>query len=140
MAMPGGGAWGASVSRAGDPDEDLEGYRLLASTRAGNVPTIVVSGVATAEDIDRAYAEHGVFACLAKQTFQRKAFLQTLREARAVAQAGSELDVLTAREREVLQRSRERDKARRSNAVIVADENQRHLGPPPAQKNQGVHC
>ena len=83
-------------------DEDLEGYRLLASTRAGNTPTIVVSGVATADDIERAYAEYGVFACLTKQTFQRRAFLETIAEAREAASGNSALDVLTAREREVI--------------------------------------
>jgi DNA-binding NarL/FixJ family response regulator len=96
--MPGSSAWGLAA-----PDEDLEGYRLLASTHAGGLPTIVVSGVATADGIERAYAEHGVFACLTKQTFQRRAFLETIAEAREAARAGSELDVLTAREREVLE-------------------------------------
>jgi DNA-binding NarL/FixJ family response regulator len=96
--MPGSSAWGGTPS-----DQDLEGYRLLESTRAARIPAIVVSGVASADDVERAYAEHGVFACLAKQTFQRKVFLRTLQEARAAAQVGSELDVLTAREREVLE-------------------------------------
>ena len=96
--MPGSSAWG------GDPTaQDLEGYRLLDSTRAAGIPAIVVSGVASADDVERAYAEHGVFACLAKQTFQRKVFLQTIAEARAAAQLSGELDALTAREREVLE-------------------------------------
>jgi RNA polymerase sigma factor (sigma-70 family) len=93
----GNSAWGGPPSA-----QDLEGYRLLESTRAARIPAIVVSGVASADDVERAYAERGVFACLAKQTFQRKVFLQTLEEARAAAQLGSELDVLTVREREVL--------------------------------------
>jgi DNA-binding NarL/FixJ family response regulator len=84
-------------------DEGLEGYRLLASTRAGNTPTIVVSGIATADDVERAYAEYGVFACLAKQTFQRRAFLETIVEAREAAAKNNELDVLTPREREVIE-------------------------------------
>ena len=96
--MPGSTAWGGSPSA-----QDLEGYRLLESTRAARIPAIVVSGVASADDVERAYAERGVFACLAKQTFQRKVFMQTLKEARAAAQMGSELDVLTVREREVLE-------------------------------------
>lgn len=96
--MPGSSAWGGAPSA-----QDLEGYRLLESTHAARIPAIVVSGVASAEDVERAYAEQGVFACLAKQTFQRKAFLQTLEEARAASQAGSKLDVLTPREYEVLE-------------------------------------
>jgi DNA-binding NarL/FixJ family response regulator len=96
--MPGSGLWGGPSN-----DGDLEGYRLLASTRAGNTPTIVVSGVATAEDIERAYAEHGVFACLTKQTFQRRTFIETIAEARQAAGQTSELDALTARERQVLE-------------------------------------
>jgi DNA-binding NarL/FixJ family response regulator len=96
--MRGSNAW------SGDPSaQDLEGYRLLESTRAARIPAIVVSGVASADDVERAYAEHGVYACLAKQTFQRKAFLQTLEEARMAADFGGPLDVLTAREREVLE-------------------------------------
>jgi DNA-binding NarL/FixJ family response regulator len=96
-AMPGSSAWG------GDPAaQDLEGYRLLESTRAARIPAIVVSGVAGADDVERAYAEHGVFACLAKQTFQRKVFLQTIEQARAAAHVPDELDALTPREREVL--------------------------------------
>jgi two-component system nitrate/nitrite response regulator NarL len=103
-AMPGDKLWASGAQSAGllALDGHMEGYRLLASTRAGNTPTIVVSGVATAGDIERAYAEHGVFACLAKQTFQRRAFLETIAEARASAARNSELDVLTAREREVI--------------------------------------
>jgi DNA-binding NarL/FixJ family response regulator len=106
--MPGGSAWSANVPSANAPrtlasDEDLEGYRLLASTRAGNTPTIVVSGVATADDVERAYAEQGVYACLAKQTFQRRAFLQAVAEARQAAQENDELEALTPREREVIE-------------------------------------
>ena len=63
----------------------------------------MVSGIATADDIERAYAEYGVFACLTKQTFQRRAFLETIAEAREAASKNSELDVLTTREREVIE-------------------------------------
>jgi DNA-binding NarL/FixJ family response regulator len=44
-----------------------------------------------------------VFACLTKQTFQRRVFLQTITEAREASRADSELNVLTAREHEVLE-------------------------------------
>ncbi len=83
--------------------QNRDGYRLLASTRAGGIPTIVVSGVGTPADVERAYAEHGIFAYLEKQTFDRRAFLRTVNEARTSARPASELDVLTEREREVLE-------------------------------------
>jgi DNA-binding NarL/FixJ family response regulator len=83
--------------------QTMGGYRLLASTRAAGIPTIVVSGTATPPDIERAYAEHGIFAYLEKQAFDRRAFLSTVAEAQAAGQACSELDCLTDREREVLE-------------------------------------
>lgn len=93
--------WGDQrESKAG---EELDGYRLLASTRAAGIPTIVVSGVATPADIERAYAEHGIFAFVEKQTFDRHTFLRIVAEARAGIGEPSGLDSLTAREREVLE-------------------------------------
>jgi DNA-binding NarL/FixJ family response regulator len=86
-----------------EPDSDhLDGYRLLTSTRALGIPTIVVSGVGTTEDIERAYSEQGIFAYLQKQVFDRNVFLRTIQDALAAAQANSELEQLTDREREVL--------------------------------------
>ena len=82
--------------------QDLEGYRLLASTRAIGIPTIVVSGVANPSDIEKTYQEQGIFAFMEKQSFDRRTFLTTVEEAQATARARSELDVLTDREREVL--------------------------------------
>ncbi|MEE8389980.1 MAG: response regulator [Anaerolineae bacterium] len=84
-------------------EQDLDGYRLLASTRAARIPTIVVSGVATPAHIERTYAEHSIFAFVEKQTFDRRAFLHTVREAQSVAGSSSELDRLTRREREALE-------------------------------------
>ncbi len=81
----------------------MDGYRLLASTRAAGIPSLVVSGTATPPDIERAYAEHGIFAYLEKQAFDRRAFLRTVAEAQMANQTGSELDGLTDREREVLE-------------------------------------
>jgi DNA-binding NarL/FixJ family response regulator len=98
VTMTGVGLWERDPS-----DGELDGYRLLASTRGSGIPTIVVSGVGTPDDIERAYAEHGIFAYLEKQTFQRRAFLQTVDEARAAHRTPSELDALTEREREVLE-------------------------------------
>ena len=82
----------------------LEGYRLLSSTGDAGIPTIVVSGVATAKEIDRAYAERGVFACLSKQAFDRRAFLEAVEGAVAAGSHDGELAGLTRREREVLER------------------------------------
>jgi RNA polymerase sigma factor (sigma-70 family) len=95
--MVGSSAWGSDPSA-----QDLEGYRLLESTHAARIPAIVVSGVASADNVERAYAQYGVFAYLAKQTFHRKSFLQTIEEARIASETSNELDVLTPREREVL--------------------------------------
>jgi DNA-binding NarL/FixJ family response regulator len=84
-------------------EESLGGYRLLATTRAAGIPTIVVSGVASAASIEAAYAEHAIFAFIEKQTFDRRGFLRTVREARASGSAGGALSCLTRREREVLE-------------------------------------
>ena len=82
--------------------QDLEGYRLLTSTRAKGIPTIVVSGVATPKDIEKTYQEQGIFAFMEKQSFNRNSFVETIKAAQQTARARSELDVLTEREREVL--------------------------------------
>jgi len=84
------------------PGSNLDGYRLLATTRANGVPTLVVSGVASPHDIERAYAEQGIFACLEKQAFDRRTFLSTVAQAVAAGAAPGELAALTDREREVL--------------------------------------
>ncbi len=89
-----------SLSSA-EPARDLEGYRLLRSTRSAGVPTVVVTGIASPYAIQRAYLEYGVFACLEKRVFDRAAFRATVDEARAASRA-NDLDVLTEREREVL--------------------------------------
>ncbi len=90
--------WDAALA-----DQELEGYRLLTSTRAEGIPTIVVSGVANPVEIERAYSERGIFAYLEKQAFDRKAFLRLVKEARVSGRAANELNVLTDREREVLE-------------------------------------
>jgi len=84
------------------PAAEMEGYRLLTSTRALGLPTMVVSGIASPADIDRAYQEQGVFAYMEKQAFDRKAFARLLAEAKAASLARNELKVLTDRELEVL--------------------------------------
>lgn len=86
--------------------ENRDGYRLLQAARQRGVPTIVVSGMDSPEEVDRAYEEHGVFAFIEKALFDRRAFVRLVAEAvrgEAGASAGpSPLDELTEREREVL--------------------------------------
>ena len=103
LSLDGSVTTSADLWSRGADEEELGGYRLLTSVRAGGTPTIVVSGIATPERIERAYDEHAIFAFVEKQAFDRHAFLQTVEEARAAAAISSELDVLTAREREVVE-------------------------------------
>jgi DNA-binding NarL/FixJ family response regulator len=81
--------------------DGLEGFQLLANTKSAGIPTIVVSGVASVEEIQRAYTEQSVFAFLEKQTFDRNAFRRLVEEARLSGRSVSPLDQLTQREREV---------------------------------------
>ena len=86
-------------SRAGNRD----GFEVLRGTKSAGIPTIVVSGLATPADVERLYAEFGIFAYLEKQQFERGAFAATAREALAAAQADvGEIARLTRRERDVM--------------------------------------
>jgi DNA-binding NarL/FixJ family response regulator len=86
-----------------EPRVNRDGYRVLAGARAARIPAIVVSGLATAADVERVYAEYGVYACLEKQAFDRAAFTRTVGAAVAAGQAGrGQLAALTPRERDVL--------------------------------------
>jgi len=102
LSLDGSVTTSADLWNRGADAEELSGYRLLASVRAGGTPAIVVSGVATLERIERAYDEHAIFAFVEKRAFDRGAFLRTVEQARAAAATTSELDDLTAREREVV--------------------------------------
>ncbi|MHC1781518.1 MAG: response regulator [Anaerolineaceae bacterium] len=81
---------------------EMEGYRLLTSTRAMGIPTLVVSGIATPIDIEKTYQEQGIFAFMEKQAFDRKTFSCLVSEAQAAVKTRGELKVLTDREHEVL--------------------------------------
>jgi RNA polymerase sigma factor (sigma-70 family) len=81
--------------------EHLEGYDLLAQTKAAGIPTIVVSGVASVKEIQRAYTQHSIFAYLEKQAFDRNIFRRLIEEVCLPRQIVSELDSLTEREREI---------------------------------------
>ncbi len=91
-----------SLASSRQPEANQDGYRLLATTQKLGIPTIMVSGYADPATIERAYAEYQLFACLEKQAFERKTFLRTVSKARQVREAGSSLQSLTGREREVL--------------------------------------
>ncbi len=91
-----------SLAGAAGPSRNLDGYRLLAAIRTARVPAIVVSGIATPGDIERAYAEQGVFACLEKQAFDRQDFRRLVEEAVEAGAGDGCLASLTGRERQVL--------------------------------------
>lgn len=91
-----------SLASSLDPDENLDGYRLLASTHEANLPTIIVSGYADPERIEQAYNQHDIFACLEKQSFDRAGFLETVQRSQASLTQDPVLASLTNREKEVL--------------------------------------
>ena len=80
----------------------LEGYELLTIIQAETIPTIVVSGVASVDEIRRTYDQQAVFAFIEKQTFERGAFRRTVQEARASRELPKDISELTERELEVL--------------------------------------
>lgn len=89
------------------PDENRDGYQVLASAQSGGIPAIVVSGFATPANVEHAYSDFGIFAYLDKQGFDRAVFRATAEDAAAAGRAargapGSELRRLTRRERDVL--------------------------------------
>ncbi len=67
-----------------------------------NIPSIVVSGIAEPEEIQRIYAEHAITAYIEKKTFDRAVFRRVVEETRQAQSSLSELSALTEREREVL--------------------------------------
>jgi DNA-binding NarL/FixJ family response regulator len=83
-------------------DSNLEGYQLLAAAHANGIPTIVVSGLAEPEEIQRVYSEYSISAYIEKQAFDRAAFRRAIEEAKPIYQSLNELNALTEREREVL--------------------------------------
>jgi len=82
---------------------DLEGYQLLSTTQASNIPTIVVSGITEPEEIQRIYSAYSISAYIEKQAFDRAAFRRVIEETKQTLQSQSELSALTEREREVLE-------------------------------------
>ena len=92
-----GNAWDVETAA-----EHLEGYQLLNTTRAQGIPAIVVSGFAAPEEIQKIYAQRGIFAYLEKQTFDRATFRLTIAEAVESGGPTGEFALLTERERQVL--------------------------------------
>lgn len=82
--------------------QHLDGLQLLKITQGHHLPTIVVSGLAEPEEIQRIYAEHAITAYIEKQSFNRANFRRILAEARQASTEHGELSILTDREREVL--------------------------------------
>ena len=92
----------------GSPSQDinqssLEGYQLLAETRENAIPTIVVSGITEAQEIEKVYAKFTISAFIEKRAFDRAVFRRVVEETRQTHQSKSELSTLTDREREVLE-------------------------------------
>jgi DNA-binding NarL/FixJ family response regulator len=91
------------LSLAGSRGENRDGYQVLREAEAAGIPAMVISGLAERADIERAYAEYGVFATMEKQGFDRAAFSRLAGEAALAGRAGrGEIARLTPREREVL--------------------------------------
>jgi DNA-binding NarL/FixJ family response regulator len=88
-----------SLANSQQTGENQDGFRLLRYIQEAEIPTIIVSGSADLDLIDRAYAEHQVFACLEKQSFERSAFLETVQQ---IAECNALSRDLTGRELEVL--------------------------------------
>jgi DNA-binding NarL/FixJ family response regulator len=78
-------------------------FHLLASARAKGIPTIVVSGIAEPEEIQRVCSEHSISAYIEKRAFERGAFRRVVEETRVMRQSLSELNALTDRDCEVLE-------------------------------------
>jgi RNA polymerase sigma factor (sigma-70 family) len=98
LSLTGGSYWEQTSD-----SNSLEGFKLLEATKTAAIPTIVVSGVASVVEIQKAYNEQAIFAFLEKQAFDRNTFRRLVNEARFTGKATSELDKLTDREREVFE-------------------------------------
>jgi len=83
-------------------DQDPDGYQLLANAHQEDIATIVVSGIAEPEEIERIYSQYAISAYIEKQTFDRSTFRRVVEETRAANKSRDELGTLTEREREVL--------------------------------------
>ncbi|NCP87530.1 MAG: hypothetical protein CO094_00950 [Anaerolineae bacterium CG_4_9_14_3_um_filter_57_17] len=78
-----------------------QSYPLLASNYTAGIPTIVVSGIANAEEIQAIYSKYSIFAYLEKQTFNRATFRRIVEETRGAQTSDNKINTLTGRESEV---------------------------------------
>ena len=92
-----------SLASSIQPQDNLDGYRLLVNTQAASIPTVVVSGYAEPDKIEQAFEEHKIYACIEKQSFDRAAFLRTVAQAGQAHLDFQGLNELTSRERQVLE-------------------------------------
>lgn len=92
-----------SLASSVAPDDNVDGFRLLEVSRRAGIPAVVVSGIASPEDAEAAYQQYGAFAFFEKQDFSRRAFRQAVEAALTARPAQPSLDLLTGREREVLE-------------------------------------
>lgn len=83
-------------------EAELEGHQLLSTTRANNIPTLVVSGITEPDEIQKVYSEYGIAAYIEKQAFDRTVFRRVVEETKPLYRSMNELHSLTEREREVL--------------------------------------
>lgn len=87
-----------SLANSLNPIQNQDGYQLLQSIQESQIPAIIVSGCADLELIEQAYAEHQIFTCFEKQSFERSSFLETVKRVSSI----NALPKLTDREAEVL--------------------------------------
>jgi DNA-binding NarL/FixJ family response regulator len=88
-----------SLASSVQPNHNEDGLRLLKTTRQAGIPTIIVSGSADPDLIDRAYSEHNIYAYLEKQSFERRTFLENVDQ---IVSLTALPQSLTDREKEVL--------------------------------------
>lgn len=82
--------------------ESLEGFRLLAGIQGSGTPVIILSGMTDPGLIEQTFEQRNVFAYIEKQSFNRRAFVQTVQDALERSVSNPELDRLTDREQGVL--------------------------------------
>lgn len=110
-------------------DSPLEGFQLLSNIKESGAQTIVVSGISSPDEIKRIFSEYSIFAFLEKQLFEKSKFVSLVKEACKLKIQGSELDILTEREKEVLEQISQglTNKEIAENLFITTNTVKRHL-------------